>query len=76
MTDPLIEEDDASTPITPEEREGLIPSYITLRAELNEAEQVNIFKAQEWAFKKKRDVLSEKFLTDLHKRMLLICTEN
>jgi len=69
MTDPLMEKDDASTPITPEEREGLIPSYITLRAELNEAEQVNIFKAQEWAFKKKRDVLSEKFLMDLHKRM-------
>ncbi|ESQ82484.1 mobile mystery protein B [Asticcacaulis benevestitus] len=69
MTDPLMEEDDASPPITPEEREGVIPSYITLRAELNEAEQANIFQAQEWAFKKKRDILSEKFLTDLHKRM-------
>ena len=38
MSDPLLEEDDASTPLTAEERDGLIPSYITLRHELNEAE--------------------------------------
>ena len=44
MTDPLIEEDDGSTPLTEEEREQLIPSYITLRHELNEAEQANIPK--------------------------------
>jgi len=31
MTDPLIDEDDeANTPLTAEEREQLIPSYITL----------------------------------------------
>ncbi|QYZ64681.1 MAG: mobile mystery protein B [Gammaproteobacteria bacterium (ex Lamellibrachia satsuma)] len=67
--DPLIEQDDASTPLSPEELEGLIPSYITLRSELNEAEQANILEAEEWAFNRKRDVLSEKFLNDLHKRM-------
>ena len=69
MSDPLIEQDDASTPLTDEEREGLIPSYITLRRELNEAEQRNIMEAEQWAFKRKRDVLSEHFLNDLHKRM-------
>jgi len=69
MTDPLVEEDDASTPLTEEEREELIPSYITLRYELNEAEQRNILEAEEWAFSRKRDVLSERFLKDLHKRM-------
>lgn len=69
MSDPLVEQDDASTPLTPEEQEGLIPSYITLRSELNEAEQANILDAEEWAFNRKRDVLSEKFLTGLHKRM-------
>ncbi len=69
MSDPLIEQDEASTPLTPEEQEGLIPSYITLRSELNEAEQANILDAEEWAFNRRRDVLSEKFLTDLHKRM-------
>jgi fido (protein-threonine AMPylation protein) len=65
----LVKHDDASTPLSVEELEGLIPSYITLRSELNEAEQANILEAEEWAFKRKRDVLSEKFLNDLHKRM-------
>jgi Fic-DOC domain mobile mystery protein B len=65
----LVEHDDASTPLSAEELEGLIPSYITLRSELNEAEQANILEAEEWAFKRRRDVLSEKFLNDLHKRM-------
>lgn len=69
MTDPLLEQDDSSTPLTHEEREGLIPSYITLRSELNEAEQANILEADEWAFARKRDVLDERFLTGLHKRM-------
>ncbi|TJW03165.1 MAG: mobile mystery protein B [Mesorhizobium sp.] len=69
MTDPLLEQDDAATPLSPDEREGLIPAYITLRGELNEAEQANILEAEEWAFARKRDVLSEKFLDDLHKRM-------
>jgi Fic-DOC domain mobile mystery protein B len=67
--DPLAEQDDASTPLSSEEREGLIPSYITLRGELNEAEQQNILEADGWAFSRKRDVLAEKFLNTLHKRM-------
>lgn len=69
MSDPLIEEDDASTPLTEEEREQLIPSHITLREELNATEEANILKAESWAFKRKRDVLSEKFLKKLHKEM-------
>ena len=69
MKDPLEEQDDASTPLTEEEREDLIPSYIALRPELNEAEQANILEAEEWAFSRKRDVLDERFLTGLHKRM-------
>jgi Fic-DOC domain mobile mystery protein B len=69
MSDPLIEEDKASTPLTEEERAELIPSYITLRSELNEAEQRNILEAEEWAFKQERNVLSEDFLKALHKRM-------
>jgi len=71
MSDLLLEEDDASTPLTPEEREELIPSYITLRRELNEAEQRNILEAEEWAFSRKRDVLSERFLKNLHQRMFM-----
>ena len=67
--DPLVEQGDASTPLSPEELEGLVPSYITLRSELNEAEHANIVDAEEWAFQRKRDTLSEKFMNDLHKRM-------
>ena len=69
MTDPLTEQDDASTPLSPEEREGLIPSYIALRGELNEAEQANILEDDAWAFARKRDVLDEGFLNTLYKRM-------
>ena len=69
MTDPLVPQDNGGTELTEEEREGLIPSYITLRSELNEAEQANILEAEEWAFARKRDLLEEEFLNNLHKRM-------
>ncbi|GBE07886.1 fic/DOC family protein [bacterium BMS3Bbin11] len=69
MTDPLLEQDGAATPLTAEEREELIPAYITLRRELNEAEQTNILAAEQWAFLRKRDVLKQQFLSNLHKRM-------
>jgi Fic-DOC domain mobile mystery protein B len=70
MTDPLIDaEDEAATPLTPEEREALIPTYITLRRELNEVEQIGIADADRWAFSRKRDVLDEAFLKRLHQRM-------
>ena len=69
MTDSLGPQSDRGTDLTEEEREGLIPSYITLRSELNEAEQANILEAEEWAFARKRDLLEEKFLNNLHQRM-------
>lgn len=69
MNDPLEPQDDAATPLTEEERAELIPNWITLRSELNEAEQANITEAEEWAFSRRRDVLDEAFLTRLHERM-------
>lgn len=69
MTDTLEEQIDGQTPLTEEELEQLIPAYIALRHELNGAEQANILAAGEWAITRKRNVLSEKFLDDLHKRM-------
>ena len=71
MNDPLVDaEDDAATPLAPEERDGLIPSYITQRRELNEAEQIGIANADRWAFTRKRgDILDEVFLCRLHKQM-------
>lgn len=70
MNDRLFEGDDeAATPLTAEEREALIPSYITLRRELNEVEQIGIADADRWAFGRARDVLDEPFLKRLHTRM-------
>lgn len=69
MIDVLGPQDDAATPLSPEERDGLRLSYITLRSELNEAEQANILEAESWAFTRKRDVLDERMLNTLHKRM-------
>jgi Fic-DOC domain mobile mystery protein B len=70
MTDDVFREpDDAATPLTAEEKKGLIPTYITTRGELNQAEQRNILKAHAWAFQKRRDVLDVDFLRQLHKRM-------
>ena len=62
-------EDDANTPLAAEERAGLIPSYITLRYELNEAEQINIGRALRWADTRNRDVLDRMYLNELHQRM-------
>ncbi|MBL8496800.1 mobile mystery protein B [Nitrosomonas sp. JL21] len=70
MPDPLfVDDDEANTPLTAEERKQLIPAYITLRHELNEAEQINIGQALRWTSKRKRDVLDQNFLRQLHKRM-------
>jgi Fic-DOC domain mobile mystery protein B len=71
MRDPLTDaDDDAATPLTPDERAALIPSYVTLRAELNEVEQIGIDSADQWAFARRRgDVLDEDFLCQLHRRM-------
>ncbi len=66
----LFEQPDGATPLAPEEMRGLIPAHIAYRRELNEAEQENIARAQDWALQSRRDPLSERFVRDLHKRML------
>lgn len=70
MPDELFQEPNLATPLTPEERAELIPAHIAYRAELNAAEQENIARGQDWALSRKRNLLSERFLKDLHKRML------
>jgi Fic-DOC domain mobile mystery protein B len=70
MSDPLFDGDDeANTPLKAEEREQLIPSYITLRSELNEAELANIADASQWIMSRKHEVLDQAFLNELHRRM-------
>jgi Fic-DOC domain mobile mystery protein B len=68
MIGPFAADDDA-TPIASEERDGLIPTHVSLRKELNELEQKNIAKAALWAFARKRPILEEPFLRGLHRRM-------
>ncbi|MEB3206876.1 MAG: mobile mystery protein B [Vampirovibrionales bacterium] len=74
MKDDLFVSDDAATPLTEDEKQDLIPAFITFRHELNAVEQNNILEAQQWVFRgafrrKQKDVLDEKFLRELHKRM-------
>ena len=68
MGDLFAHPDDA-TPLTPEERRDLIPAHIAYRHELNEAEQENIARGQDWALRRRRDLVSEKFIKGLHERM-------
>jgi Fic-DOC domain mobile mystery protein B len=63
---------DGQTPLSEEEFEGLKISSVTTREELDEFEQLNIEQAIQWTFGKKvlpNDLLSERFIKDLHKRM-------
>jgi Fic-DOC domain mobile mystery protein B len=58
-----------ATPLTPEERRGLIPSHVTLHSELNELEQQNILEADASAFLRRRYPVDERFGRNLHRRM-------
>ncbi|NOJ44716.1 mobile mystery protein B [Bradyrhizobium archetypum] len=70
MTDTdLHAADDHATPLTPQEREDLMPTHITLRSELNELEQQNIATANLWAFGRRKVPTRESFLKSLHRRM-------
>ena len=61
---------EGATPIDADEAFGLIPPHITLQGELNEWEEQNILQGMKWATARRRkDLLSEKFIRDLHRRM-------
>lgn len=66
---PFDTEDAAATPLTPDERAQLIPTYLTTRAQLNLLEQQNISEADFWAFSRSRNKLDREFLRLLHRRM-------
>lgn len=68
MTDFIFDGPEA-TPLSEEEKKGLIPAYISTRSELNQAEQQNIIQAELWAFQRKRNPLDVEFLKKLHSRM-------
>lgn len=59
-----------ATPLNPNEINGLIPTHITTRAELDRWEQDNINEALLWLQKQNRkEVLNESFMKQLHKKM-------
>lgn len=66
----IFEADDNSTPLTEEEKQGLIPSWVTNRSELNDLESRGIFDAEKWLLtSRQKDLLSEKFIKQVHKKM-------
>ncbi len=70
MSDLFVPPDDAGTPLAPEEKRDLIPAHIAFRRELNAAEQDNIARGQDWALRRRREILDERFILELHRRML------
>jgi Fic-DOC domain mobile mystery protein B len=61
--------DDHATPLAPGERDGLIPTHVTLKSELNELEQQNIAIAAVWTLSRRHYIFRERFLKSLHRRM-------
>lgn len=65
-----LEYPEGATSIDPDEAEGLLLTHITTRGELDRWEQDNIIEAKAWIDKTNPgDILNEKFIKTLHKRM-------
>ena len=61
---------EGATPLNADEIDGLLPTHITTRAELDRWEQDNINEALAWVEERKpKDILNESFLKLLHTKM-------
>lgn len=61
---------DGATPLDPDESEGLIPTHVTTREQLNRLEQENIVEAMQWLKSARpKEILDETFIRKLHQRM-------
>lgn len=59
-----------ATPLEPDELDGLIPTYVTTRGELNELEHKNIQEALRWIRGRRSfEVIDPRFVHELHRRM-------
>lgn len=59
-----------ATPLNKDDIEGLLPTHITTRAELDRWEQDNINEALAWLENRKpKDILNEPFIKSLHRKM-------
>lgn len=70
----LFDEPEGATPLSPEDLEGLIPTWIATHGDLNIAEQDNVAKAVAWTMSKGApkalvDILAEPAMRELHRRM-------
>ncbi|MGH9894894.1 MAG: mobile mystery protein B [bacterium] len=64
------EQPEGTTPLDPNEAEGLLPTHIVTQGSLNAWEQANILVAEKWAFANRRaDILSMDFVLELHRQM-------
>jgi len=61
---------DGATPLDPDEMEGLIPTHVVNRQQLNELEQYNISQAELWLLTARfRKINTEANLRKLHSQM-------
>jgi Fic-DOC domain mobile mystery protein B len=65
---------DGATPLTEDEREGLLPAFVSTRNDLNVVEHANITAAAVWARRSRRllvlsNLLDDGFVRALHQRM-------
>lgn len=68
----LFQEPNDATPLDPALRGDLIQTWITTRADLNEAEEANVLEGAAWARRRRggpEAVLDEEFSKNLHKQM-------
>lgn len=69
MTDPLLPLGDGQTEISEEDRRGLIPTYISTRGELWDAEEAAITRATVGLTARAADIADDLYLRRLHRRM-------
>jgi Fic-DOC domain mobile mystery protein B len=64
--------EEGQTPLSEEEKDGLLITTITTKGELDEFEQLNIQQAVEWTLGKRwnaKTILTEAFIKQLHQKM-------
>ncbi len=64
-----MEYPEGATPLDPNELGGLKHKHITTRGELDELEQANIESGLRWLTRQRGDVLTDNFVTTLHKQL-------
>lgn len=64
---------DGTTPLDPDEADGLIPGWVATRGDLDVVEQANVAAAMQWASRRRWSIetlLSDATVRDVHRRML------